>query len=197
MNNFLTLLKYLSLFIAILLVKQQAFATSAIVERSSECAARPTSSVGSAHVALASDMNNILSNITKKAWTIPSECTPPELTDDFMLFKDQPNKCSFYSCANKSIEQAGICKSDDKTSYFMNYGEKYCNRFGNQTVNKLSNKGKIWLNKTLVCLQKSIIYFCQEKGNCDKCDKVRKLAYATHAPCYTASGLCYLNPIDG
>lgn len=144
---------------------------------------------------LAKDVKKITSKVATKSWSVPNTCKPAELTLDGKSFKNGKQKCAFYGCANKSIEKAGICQPGDENSYFMNYGDKYCQRFASKTNDKLSDKGKLWLNKTLVCLQKAIVDFCS-KDKCNQCDNVRKLAYASHAPCYTDSGLCHLNPID-
>ena len=141
------------------------------------------------------DISNILNKLPSSDWKVPNSCKPPALSADAKTFIDPTNKCTFYSCANKSVEAAGICKKDDPNAYFINYGEKYCKRFSEKTNQKISDKGKIWLNKTLVCLQGAVVGFC-EKNHCSNCSKIRELAYASHADCYTKSGLCYLNPYD-
>lgn len=141
------------------------------------------------------DVDQIVDKMADRRWTVPSSCHVPTLTPDEKSFIDPSKRCSFYSCANKSVEEAGICKKDDPNAYFINYGEKYCQRFSEKTSQKISEKGKIWLNKTLVCLQNAVILFCQ-KNSCSNCEKIRTLAYGSHADCYTKSGLCYLNPYD-
>ncbi len=147
------------------------------------------------HSGLSEEMEKIEKDIRKAIWTVPQACRPAELNPDNRSFKNKATKCSFYSCADTAVVDAGICKARDKSSYFLNYGEKYCNRFSDKTLYKLSEKGQVWLNKTLVCLQQAIVDFCHD-GACAKCENIRKLSYASHAPCYTDSGLCYLNPID-
>ena len=146
--------------------------------------------------ALALDVESIVASVLKKPWSVPATCKPAVLNSNSTSFVDEAKICAFYSCANKSVELAGICRAADPNAYFMNYGKKYCDRFSKKTSTNLSADGKIWLNKTLVCLQKAIIKFCTNGNNCDQCDKIRTQAYASHAPCYTNSGLCYLNPID-
>jgi hypothetical protein len=148
-----------------------------------------------AYERLSLDVEQIVDNMAEKSWSVPNSCHVPTLTADQKSFIDPPNRCSFYSCANKSVEEAGICTKNDPNAYFINYGEKYCQRFSEKTSQKISDKGKVWLNKTLVCLQNAVISFCHI-NSCSSCKKIRELAYGSHADCYTKSGLCYLNPYD-
>jgi hypothetical protein len=147
------------------------------------------------HQKFAEDVSSVLEKLPRPDWKVPKSCVVPTLSADSKSFIDPNNRCTFYSCADKSVVEAGICKKDDPNAYFINYGEKYCKRFSEKTNQKISEKGNVWLNKTLVCLQQAVVGFC-DKNSCSNCEKIRELAYTSHADCYTKSGLCYLNPYD-
>ena len=127
---------------------------------------------------------------------IPSKCPVAKLNSDGTAFRNPENKCSFYACAAESADQSKTCDLKDKNSYFLNYGEKYCERFSSNTSKDLSQSGQVWLNKTLSCLQSSILEGCNEKKLCSNCQKIRKLAFDTHPHCYVSSGLCSLSLQD-
>lgn len=127
---------------------------------------------------------------------IPSKCPIAQLNFNGTAFADSKNKCSFYACAAESADKSKTCDLKDKGSYFLNYGEKYCERFSKNTSEDLSPQGRIWLNKTLACLQSSIVRGCNEKKQCFSCQSIRKLAFDTHPHCYVDSGLCSLSLKD-
>ncbi|MEI7488080.1 MAG: hypothetical protein WCJ72_11855 [Chryseobacterium sp.] len=132
----------------------------------------------------------------KVALKIPSNCPVAKVNIDGTAFKDPSNKCSFYACAAETADQSKVCSLNDQSSYFFNYGEKYCKRFSDKTAKGLSDGGRVWLNKTLACLQGSILEGCNQKKQCSDCQSIRKLAFDTHPHCYVSSGLCSLSLLD-
>lgn len=127
---------------------------------------------------------------------IPSKCSVAKLNSDGTAFRNPENKCSFYACAAQAADKSNTCDLGDRDSYFLNYGEKYCERFSSNTSKDLSESGRVWLNKTLSCLQTSILEGCNEKKLCSSCQTIRKLAFDTHPYCYVSSGLCSLSLND-
>jgi len=81
--------------------------------------------------------------------------------------------------------------------YYLSYGDKYCKAFSEKTRPKLSQQGKIWLDKTLVALQEAI----EKKLKVDPkieldSTKFRKYAFDSHPSAYIKSGLFSLSPAD-
>lgn len=66
--------------------------------------------------------------------------------------------CDYYKQRNENYIQRhqydSKTGSDNPPDYYMDYGFKYCSRFRQETYDKLSPKGKQWLNKVLSELQK-------------------------------------------
>ena len=65
--------------------------------------------------------------------------------------------CDYYKQRNENYIQRhqydSKTGSDNPPDYYMDYGFKYCSRFRQETYDKLSSDGKIWLNDTLNDLQ--------------------------------------------
>jgi hypothetical protein len=85
--------------------------------------------------------------------------------------------------------------------YYLNYGDKYVNRFKTVLRPKLSSTGQAWLDCTLVALQTAIedqrdanpwAFAEIERDN----DKFRDFAYSTHSSAYVDCGVCELPIID-
>lgn len=127
---------------------------------------------------------------------VPSGCPLAKLNSEKTLFLNPDQKCDFYSCAAQAANDQKVCDLADKQSYFLNYGEKYCKRFSSRTEKSLSAEGRGWLNRTLACLQSSIVEGCNQKKECANCGTIRKLAFDTHPYCYVSSGLCKLSLKD-
>jgi hypothetical protein len=120
---------------------------------------------------------------------IPSKCEVAKLSNEQPTFSDPKKNCSFYECAARAADQERCCSYSDKKSYFINYGEKYCQKFISEG-HRLTSKGRAWLDKTLSCLQGSLQSGCNEQKKCSDCVSIRKLA------CYVSSGLCDLDLHD-
>ena len=78
----------------------------------------------------------------------------------------------------------------DAPDYYMDYGDKYVNRFSKDLYPKLSNSGKAWLDGALVNLQTAI----EEKLESDPSiemdnGKFRKFAFDSHVEAYETAGL--------
>lgn len=81
-----------------------------------------------------------------------------------------------------------------KNGYPLGYGEKYCHKFAKARP-KLSGKGKAWVTKTMLCLQKHLVPWAtgQKKATCAN---LKSHAFATHPGCYIKGGVCTLGPKD-
>lgn len=81
--------------------------------------------------------------------------------------------------------------------YYLNYGDKYVNRFKTVLRPKLSSAGQAWLDCTLIALQTAIedrrdanpwAFAELERDN----DSFRDFAYGTHSNAYVDCGVCEL-----
>ncbi|RPA87166.1 hypothetical protein BJ508DRAFT_200084, partial [Ascobolus immersus RN42] len=98
-------------------------------------------------------------------------------------------KCSFYTdCIEKKVK----CGKD---GYAKNYGKKYCDKFSNNK-SKFSAKGKKWVDKTMVCLQKKLVPVVKGDKAYNTCKEIKSKAFGSHSNCYVSSGLCKLPPSD-
>lgn len=79
--------------------------------------------------------------IERHAAHIEMECCKP---------KDEMHYSHKEGYSYKTGRKVGGCVAPD---YYMNYGFKYCSAFKNETYEKLSSKGKVWLLKVLEKLQ--------------------------------------------
>ena len=100
--------------------------------------------------------------------------------------------CNVY---NICFERYCPCSADK--NYFTNYGKKYCEKFLGRS--DWSAQGATWRDKTLLCLQESIV----PKLNFDhpeKCDcaKMKDFAFQTHVSCYSqdSASICRLPASD-
>jgi hypothetical protein len=97
--------------------------------------------------------------------------------------------CNVYE---RCFERTCNCeKSVDR--YFISYGKKYCERFLQST--DWSQDGRRWRDKTLICLQETIVpNLPQDGGKCD-CAAMKRHAFEAHVRCYTQpeSSICDLN----
>ena len=72
----------------------------------------------------------------------------------------------------------------------MGYGYKYCNKFL-ETYEYYDDKGKKWIDDTLVCLKESLVKD-MENQQPETCDQLLNNAFDSHVPCYTQNGFCQL-----
>lgn len=100
--------------------------------------------------------------------------------------------CNVYS---NCFERYCPCSAD--RNYFTNYGKRYCDKFLGRS--DWSAQGATWRDKTLLCLQESIV----PKLNLDhpeKCDcaKMKDFAFQTHVSCYSqnSASICRLPASD-
>lgn len=85
--------------------------------------------------------------------------------------------------------------------YYLNYGNKYANRFTKVLRPRLSSTGQKWVDKTFVLLQQAIenrlkqnplAFDALERNS----DAFKAFAYGTHSDAYLGAGLSYLPPGD-
>ena len=82
--------------------------------------------------------------------------------------------------------------SETPPDYFLDYGEKYCNKFSRETYYKLSPRGKKWLEDTKCALQQKIeaeLLDPKNRTTVMTSEKLAKLAFRTHPDAYIESGL--------
>jgi len=90
--------------------------------------------------------------------------------------------CEFYkSC----LEAKYTCGNN---GYPIGYGYKYCNKFLTY-YEEFPQKGKEWVNKTLVCLKQALYPLYQAESNCEV---IYAAAFNSHPECYFQSGFCDL-----
>jgi hypothetical protein len=80
--------------------------------------------------------------------------------------------------------------------YFISYGKQYCERFLGAT--DWSQAGRIWRDKTLICLQEAIVPQLPKDGQTCNCSAMKGLAFQAHVHCYTQSdaSICDLGRDD-
>lgn len=92
------------------------------------------------------------------------------------------HEATFYRCAEETL----ACGPD---GYLIGYGAKYAERFYRRTRPWMSARGKLWLDRTLVCLQVTL----RDRIDASmSCEDVRTIAYDSHPECYVDSGFCAL-----
>jgi hypothetical protein len=98
---------------------------------------------------------------------------------------------------NKNSECGKVTAQNNKDDlYYTNYGYKYCQRFKNESKN-LSPQGQKWVELTLRELQLRLED--QLKTNKDienDLNKLKEVAYGTHADAYLKSGIADLSLTD-
>jgi hypothetical protein len=97
-----------------------------------------------------------------------------------------PGTCDYYQCAEK-IHRC------DKEGYYNRFATPYCTKFLNQTMQKVSPQGKIWLQGVALCLQKKLAAYTKDS---DPCWMVEEVAIRSHAECYVEAGGCELDVRD-
>ena len=109
-----------------------------------------------------------------------NECIPlrPELRPPECMSSARPS-CNVY---DRCFER--MCRCEQTADrYFISYGKKYCQRFLESI--ELSAAGRRWRDKTLVCLQESIVpHLPSNAGQCN-CGELKTIAFQAHVACYT------------
>lgn len=81
--------------------------------------------------------------------------------------------------------------------YYLSYGDKYVHKFKEETRKKLSEKGKKWLDKTLLLLQEYIERILKSSPNSElNSTDFRKKCFDSHPDAYINAGLFNLGPED-
>ncbi len=90
--------------------------------------------------------------------------------------------CSIYETC---FEATCKCELSDYP-YFISYGKKYCERFLGS--NSWSDAGKVWRDKTLLCLQERIAPILPDDAALCDCKALKDAAFKIHVACYTQAG---------
>lgn len=85
--------------------------------------------------------------------------------------------------------------SETPPTYYLNYGEKYCNKFSRETYYELSERGKKWLEDTKCALQNKLEYML----SCNLIDERDNSNFSTeafrmHSDAYLDCGITKLSP---
>ncbi len=100
--------------------------------------------------------------------------------------------CGVYT---QCFERYCPCSADK--NYFTNYGKRYCEKFLGRS--DWSAQGAAWRDKTLLCLQESIVpkLDLDHPEKCD-CSKMKDFAFQTHISCYSqnTASICRLPASD-
>lgn len=99
-------------------------------------------------------------------------------------------KCAFYIWRfdNYVLRHKGCARKPP--DYYMNYGHKYCVRFGTETAPKLSAVGKAWLNKARLYLQQRMEKELKNQVDIElNSSKFTQMAFGTHSDAYWDAGL--------
>ena len=99
------------------------------------------------------------------------------------------NNCAFYA---DCLESRYHCGSD---GYPIGYGQEFCEKFVD-AQGELSARGQTWMLDVMRCLQRTLVPEATGSLAEVTCDSIEKKAFASHAPCYVESGLCWLPPTD-
>jgi hypothetical protein len=127
------------------------------------------------------------SMIDMGTFTCPMLCD--KLCEPINCEKPAADQCLFYS---QCIEEKKSCGPE---GYAINYGQKYCLNFLENS--ELSEEGKKWRDITLMCLQKQLIPVYKEPQKYS-CNQIQSIAFDSHVDCYTQvdSTICDLKFSD-
>ncbi len=83
--------------------------------------------------------------------------------------------CEFYKSCLEEQTQCGT------NGYAIGYGYKYCNKF--LSYDFTPNKGEIWVESTLLCLQKELSPIISNAQSYN-CNEIKTYAFDSHPTCY-------------
>ncbi len=104
---------------------------------------------------------------------------PTRLTLQPQCLSSATPSCDVY---DRCFESMCSCEATSDR-YFLSYGKKYCERFLSAT--DWSQAGRIWRDKTLICLQETIIRHLPADGQKCNCGEIKRFAIQAHVQCYT------------
>jgi hypothetical protein len=120
---------------------------------------------------------------TAKVGSIAAFCPPTTVAN---LSLAVGNDSFFYKC----VEDRFQC---GKNGYPAKFGGPYSEHFYRTVRPQLSQSGQLWIDETLVCLQNEL----GDQATLEtSCADVRRIAIASHRPCYQRTGYCALNRKD-
>jgi hypothetical protein len=113
----------------------------------------------------------------------------------FQVKPDSLGTKDYYQIRNSDFKMRN--KDKNPPDYYLEYGDKYVKKFKDETRAKLSDKGKSWLDRTLLNLQNAI----EKKLKVDPkveldANKFRTYCFDSHPPSYINAGLFRLGPED-
>jgi hypothetical protein len=108
--------------------------------------------------------------------------------------------CEYYRWRhNDFVKRHQGCKPPvpGPPSYYLDYGEKYCNKFTRETREKLTPEGQLWLDRTRCALQRKIEDELLKRPEIEKNGVLfEESAFGTHSDAYVESGLTHLPSRD-
>lgn len=85
----------------------------------------------------------------------------------------------------------------DPPAYYMTYGDKYVRKFTNELCEKLSDEGKVWMEKTKLRLQQEIERKLAEEPQLELDDEAFKnFAFQSHIQVYEETNAMALSLAD-
>ena len=115
----------------------------------------------------------------------------------FSVPKDVLGSRDYYKYRANDFEIRDTKQNKIAPDYYMSYGDRYARAFKDKTRPKMSEKGKIWLDKTLVSLQDTIEKKIKSDNKIELDSlRFRKFAFDSHPDCYVKSGLFNLGAPD-
>ncbi|MCA9508264.1 MAG: hypothetical protein KC505_07590 [Myxococcales bacterium] len=113
------------------------------------------------------------------------------------LLADTPqpsdSSCEYY----QHLEALRPCSQH--SNYLISYGYKYCSLF-QTSKNDWSHQLQAWIENTTLCLQEKLADYQalnKNESNDEKyCENLEKIAFKSHADCYTEHGFCRLSCAD-
>ncbi len=91
-------------------------------------------------------------------------------------------KCTFYT---ECLEDRFNCQSTE-FQYPVEYGDRFCDGFQN-IQEELSDKGKLWVDRTMVCLQTALFdnFIARTTSReSNQCKSISEVAFNSHHRCY-------------
>lgn len=96
--------------------------------------------------------------------------------------------CGFYQFCLENKYRCG------QSGYPLGYGEKYCDAFTANRNKFSADRGRAWVDKTMLCLQQRLVPEATVLQS--TCSAVKDKAFGVHASCYINGGMCGLYATD-
>lgn len=115
----------------------------------------------------------------------------------FDFFKDKIGSLDFYVDIDTYLREIYGDEIDIPT-YYIEYGDKYLQKFNDQEfLDKLSDKGKEWVDKATEYLQEEMIDILNSDPNiCLDSERLEEAAFDSHVSAYLEAGFLDISAVD-